>query len=107
MQAVRHLRVYTNLPGIFSASVKQGRTIDLTFAEHPGQVFHGKLVRTADAIDPASRTLLVEVDVDNRKGDLLAGTLAQVHFKVNPVGSSSCSRFRLLSSAAKVCASAP
>jgi RND family efflux transporter MFP subunit len=87
MQAVSTLRVYTNLPGVFSASVKHGETIDLTFAEHPSQVFHGKLVRTSDAIDPTSRTLLVEVDVDNRKGDILAGTLAQVHFKVNPVGS--------------------
>jgi RND family efflux transporter MFP subunit len=87
MQAVQTLRVYTNLPGVFSASVKKGESIDLTFVEHPGQVFHGKLVRTSDAIDPASRTLLVEVDVDNRDGKLLAGTLAQVHFKVNPVGS--------------------
>jgi RND family efflux transporter MFP subunit len=86
MQAVNTLRVYTNLPGVFSASVHKAETIDLTFAEHPAQVFQGKLVRTADAIDPVSRTLLVEVDVDNRKGDLLAGTLAQVHFKVNPVG---------------------
>jgi RND family efflux transporter MFP subunit len=86
LQAVQTLRVYTNLPGVFSASVKKGSTIDLTFVEHPGQITHGKLVRTADAIDPASRTLLVEIDVDNRKGNLLAGTLAQVHFKVNPVG---------------------
>jgi len=87
MQAVNTLRVYTNLPGVFSASVKRGETIDLTFAEYPGQTFHGKLVRTADAIDPASRTLLVEIDVNNRDGRLLAGTLAQVHFKVSPVGS--------------------
>jgi RND family efflux transporter MFP subunit len=87
MQAVQTLRVYTNLPGIFSGSVKKGQTIDLTFAEHPGKTFQGKLVRTSDAIDPGSRTLLVEIDIDNRKGDLLAGTLAQVHFKVNPVGS--------------------
>jgi len=86
LQAVQTLRVYTNLPGVFSASVKKGSTIDLTFVEHPGQVTHGKLVRTADAIDPTSRTLLVEIDVDNRGGNLLAGTLAQVHFKVNPVG---------------------
>jgi len=86
VQAVNTLRVYTNLPGIYSASVKKGEIIDLTFAEHPNQTFHGKLVRTADAIDPASRTLLVEIDVDNRDGKLLAGTLAQVHFKVNPVG---------------------
>jgi RND family efflux transporter MFP subunit len=86
VQAVNTLRVYTNLPGVYSASVKKGEIIDLTFAEHPNQTFHGKLVRTADAIDPASRTLLVEIDVDNRDGKLLAGTLAQVHFKVNPVG---------------------
>jgi RND family efflux transporter MFP subunit len=85
LQAVQTLRVYTNLPGIYSASVRKGETIDLTFAEHPGQTFHGKLVRTADAIDPASRTLLVELQVDNRDGKLLAGTLAQVHFKVNPI----------------------
>jgi len=87
MQAVNVLRVYTNLPGVFSASVKRGETIDLTFAEYPSKTFHGKLVRTSDAIDPNSRTLLVEIDVDNRDGQLLAGTLAQVHFKVNPVGS--------------------
>jgi len=87
LQAVQTLRVYTNLPGIFSASIKKGEVIDLTFAEHPGQTFHGKLVRTADAIDPASRTLLVEIDVDNRDGKLLAGTLAQVHFNVNPIAS--------------------
>ena len=87
IQAVQTLRVYTNLPGIFSASVHRGDLIDLTFAEHPGQVIKGKVVRTADAIDPTSRTLLVEIDVDNRSGNLLAGTLAQVHFKVNPVGS--------------------
>jgi RND family efflux transporter MFP subunit len=86
MQAVQTLRVYTNLPAVFSGSIKKGEIIDLTFVEHPGQVTHGKLVRTADAIDPTSRTLLVEIDVDNRTGNLLAGTLAQVHFKVNPVG---------------------
>jgi RND family efflux transporter MFP subunit len=87
LQAVQTLRVYTNLPGIFSGSVKKGETIDLTFVEHPAQTFHGKLVRTSDAIDPASRTLLVEVDVDNRDGKLLAGTLAQVHFKINELAS--------------------
>ena len=43
-------------------------------------------MRTADAIDPTSRTLLVEIDVDNRKGELLPGSLAQVHFKTPPAG---------------------
>ena len=88
IQAVQTLRIYTNLPGVFSASARRGETIDMTFAEHPGKTFQGKLVRTADAIDPASRTLLVEVDFDNRKGELLAGTLAQVHFKINSLGNS-------------------
>ncbi len=87
LQAVQTLRIYTSLPGAYSASAKKGSSIDMTFVEHPGQVTHGKLVRTADSIDPATRTLLVEIDVDNRKGELLAGTLAQVHFKVAPITS--------------------
>jgi RND family efflux transporter MFP subunit len=81
LQALGTLRVYTNLPQIYSQSVKRGDKIDLTFAEYAGRTFQGTLVRTADAIDPASRTLLVEIDVDNRSGQLLPGALAQVHFK--------------------------
>jgi RND family efflux transporter MFP subunit len=81
MQALSTLRVYTNLPQVYSAMVKRGTKIPLTFPEYPGKTFTGTLVRTADAIDPASRTLLVEVDVDNRDGKLLPGSLAQVHFK--------------------------
>jgi multidrug efflux pump subunit AcrA (membrane-fusion protein) len=60
--------------------------IGLIFPEHPGKTFQGTLVRTADAIDPVSRTLLVEIDVDNRSGQLMPGALAQVHFKTPPVG---------------------
>ena len=60
-------------------------------------------MRTADAIDPASRTLLVEIDVDNRAGELLPGSLAQVHFKTPPAGPpSSCPPPRS-SSAGKGC----
>jgi RND family efflux transporter MFP subunit len=81
LQAIQTLRVYANLPQLYSAKVKRGSKIDLTFAEHVGKIYQGTLVRTADAIDPASRTLLVEVDVDNRDGELLPGSLAQVHFK--------------------------
>ncbi|MGD0732622.1 MAG: efflux RND transporter periplasmic adaptor subunit [Terracidiphilus sp.] len=81
MQAIHILRVYANLPQIYSQSAKRGAKIDLTFPEHPGKTFQGILTRTADAIDPVSRTLLVEIDVDNRAGQLLPGSLAQVHFK--------------------------
>jgi RND family efflux transporter MFP subunit len=86
LQAIQTLRVYTNLPQLYSQNVKRGARIGLTFAEHPGKTYQGTLVRTADAIDPASRTLLVEIDVDNRAGELLPGSLAQVHFKTPPAG---------------------
>jgi RND family efflux transporter MFP subunit len=86
LQALETLRVYTNVPQLYSQTLKRGMKIGLTFPEHPGKIFEGTLVRTADAIDPASRTLLVEVDVNNRSGELLPGALAQVHFKTPPVG---------------------
>jgi RND family efflux transporter MFP subunit len=81
MQALQTLRVYTNVPQLFSQTMKRGMKVDLTFPEYPGKTFEGTLVRTADAIDPVSRTLLVEVDVDNHAGQLMPGSLAQVHFK--------------------------
>ena len=86
MQALQTLRVYTNIPQLYSQTLKRGMKIALTFPEYPEKTFEGTLVRTADAIDPVSRTLLVEVDLDNRSGELMPGALAQVHFKVPPVG---------------------
>ena len=81
MQAAQTLRVYTNVPQLYVDTAKRGLKLDLTFPEYPGKTFQGTLVRTADAIDPASRTLLVEIDVNNRDGELFPGSLAQVHFK--------------------------
>jgi len=86
LQAINTLRVYANLPQVESGGVKRGDKIDLTFPEHAGKTYQGTLARTADAIDPVSRTLLVEIDVDNRKGELLPGSLAQVHFKTPVAG---------------------
>jgi RND family efflux transporter MFP subunit len=86
MQALQTLRVYTNVPQLFSQTMKRGMKVGLTFPEYPGKTFEGTLVRTADAIDPVSRTLLVEVDVDNRSGTLMPGSLAQVHFKTPSAG---------------------
>ncbi len=80
------MRVYTNVPQLYTQTLKRGMKIGLTFPEHPGRTYEGTLVRTADAIDPASRTLLVEIDLDNRSGELMPGALAQVHFKTPPVG---------------------
>lgn len=81
--AIRNLRVYVNLPQQYSQAAKPGIVANLTLQEFPGRVFLGKLVRTADSIDPASRTLLVEVDVDNAKGELLPGAYAEVHLSVS------------------------
>jgi len=76
------LRVYVNVPEEYSQVAKAGITATLTLAEFPGKEFPGRLVRTADAITSATRTLLVEVDVDNPTGQLLSGSYAEVHFKV-------------------------
>jgi RND family efflux transporter MFP subunit len=86
MQALETLRVYTYVPQLYSQSLKRGMKIALVFPEHLGKTYEGTLVRTADAIDPASRTLLVEIDLDNRSGELLPGSLAQVQFKTPLVG---------------------
>jgi RND family efflux transporter MFP subunit len=79
------LRVYVNVPQPYSLACVPGVPATLTLAEFPNRSFEGKVVRTAKAIDLNSRTLLVEVDVPNPKGELYPGAYAQVHFKIkNP-----------------------
>ncbi len=82
ISAIRKLRVYVNVPQQYSASARPGLSADVTLPEFPGRRFNGTLVRTSDAIDAASRTLLVEVDVDNPTGQLLPGAYAEVHFQI-------------------------
>lgn len=77
------LRVYVNVPQVYAPACVPGLHATLTLAEFPGKTFDGKIVRTARAIDPASRTLLVEVDVKNPTGELYPGAYAQVHLKLN------------------------
>jgi len=76
------LRVYVNVPEEYSRGVKVGMTADLALAEFPGRTFQGNLVRTADAINMTTRTLLVEIDVPNPTNTLLTGSYAEVHLKV-------------------------
>jgi RND family efflux transporter MFP subunit len=82
MSAIRKLRVYVNVPQQYSASARPGLPAAITLPEFPGRRFNGTLVRTANSIDLASRTLLVEVDVDNPTGELLPGAYAEVHFQI-------------------------
>jgi RND family efflux transporter MFP subunit len=83
VSAINVLRVYVNVPQIYSQAAVPGTTAQLALSEFPGQTFTGKLVRTARAIDPASRTLLVEFDVDNRDGKLMPGAYTEVHLNVH------------------------
>lgn len=76
------LRVYVNVPEEYSQVARPGLGATLSLAEFPGRQFPGKLVRTAEAINPSTGTLLTEVDVNNPTGQLLSGSYAQVHFKV-------------------------
>ena len=78
----RVLRVYVNVPEEYSRGMKVGMTADLILTEFPGRRFQGKLVRTADAINMTTRTLLIEIDVDNPTGTLLTGSYAEVHLAI-------------------------
>jgi len=82
MAAIRTLRLYVSVPEVYSRAARPGAPATLTLDEFPGQIFRGTLVRNANSIDIASRTLLVEVDVDNPTGQLLPGAYVFVHLKL-------------------------
>lgn len=83
ISAVDTLRVFINVPQVYAPDARKGVTATLTLPQYPGRQFKGKLVRTSDSVDPATRTLLAEVDVDNRLGELLPGSYTQVHLNVS------------------------
>jgi RND family efflux transporter MFP subunit len=82
MAQVDTLRVYTSVPQAYAPSIKAGGKAFITLQEFPGRKFEGVIARTAEAIDPATRTLLTEVDVINKDGVLLPGSFGQIHFAV-------------------------
>ena len=82
LAATSKLRVFVSVPENFDSAAQSGAHAALQLAEFPGRTFTGTLVRNANAIDTASRTLLVEVDVDNPTGELLPGAYVSVHLKL-------------------------
>jgi RND family efflux transporter MFP subunit len=76
------LRVFVSVPQSNAPAIRAGLPAYIELREYPGQKFSGKVVRTADSIDPATRTLLTEIDVPNPRGHLLPGSYAEVHFAV-------------------------
>ncbi len=82
------LRIYVSIPETYSPMIHVGATAKVTLDEYPGETFQGFVVRTSNAIDQTSRTLLVEVDVSNKDGRLLPGAYAHVLFSFPTSGTS-------------------
>jgi RND family efflux transporter MFP subunit len=82
LAAIDKLRVYVPVPEVSAAAARTGAQVTLTSDQFPNQIFHGTLVRDSNAIDSQSRTLNVEVDVDNSSGKLMPGSYAFVHIRV-------------------------
>jgi RND family efflux transporter MFP subunit len=82
LAAIQKIRVFVSVPEAYSTSIKSGGKATLTLDEYPDREFEGTIARNSNAIDPSTRTLNVEVDVDNPKGELLPGAYVFVHFKV-------------------------
>lgn len=82
LASIGKLRVYVAVPEAYSAAIKDGSKATLTLDEFPGKTFEGTIARNSNAIDQSTRTLNVEVDVDNPKAELLPGAYVFVHFKV-------------------------
>ncbi len=84
--AIDWLRIYVSVPEDYSPAMHVGAVATVTLDEFPGEKFEGNLVRTSNAIDPASRTLLVEIDVPNKDGKLLPGSYVHVLFSIPTSG---------------------
>ena len=80
--SINPLRVYVNVPQVDSPWAMPGVQAYLTMPQYPSRRFPGKIVRNAEAIEQASRTLLTEVDVANPSGEILPGAYAEVHLKL-------------------------
>ncbi len=76
------LRVYVQVPEAYASATVPGLTAQLRFAEQANRDFPAKIVRNSNALDPVLRTLQVELELDNAKGEIFPGAYAEVHFKL-------------------------
>jgi len=81
---MRRLRLYVSVPQTYAASMKPGLTAELIFPDRPGKTYSATLDSTSNAIDASTRTLLAQLVIDNKNGELLPGAYAEVHFKLPP-----------------------
>src|SRR6202140_3660809 len=80
------IRAYVSVPESYAPSIRAGLGAYLELTQYPGQKFQDRVVRTAESIDPGTRTLLTEVDVPNHTGALPPGGYAQAHLQVKVTG---------------------
>jgi RND family efflux transporter MFP subunit len=78
---VSRLRIYVSVPEVDLVSARNGADVGLTLDEYPDKVYRGTVVRTSDAIDLASRTMRVEIDLNNPNDEVKAGAYLRVHFE--------------------------
>ena len=77
------LRVYVYVPQAYAQRMKAGDTVSISQKELPGQIFHGTVARTAGAIDVATRTMQLEINLQNKDNTLLAGAYVEVALPVS------------------------
>ncbi len=78
------IRVFVNVPQPYFRLIKVGGKTDIFIQEFPERIFKGTIARTSKSLDPLSRTLLTEIHVDNKDGEILIGLYAEVHFHLIP-----------------------
>jgi RND family efflux transporter MFP subunit len=83
ISSIQKLRVFISVPQVYSSDARTGVTATLTLPQFPGRTFKGTLVRKSDAVDPVTRTMVAEIEVDNSKGELFPGSYTQVHLNVS------------------------
>ncbi|MHB1958060.1 MAG: efflux RND transporter periplasmic adaptor subunit, partial [Acidobacteriaceae bacterium] len=82
MSSMDTVRIFVNVPDVYVSEARPGVKTDIDVPGYPGRIFKGTIVRTANAINLNTRTLMVEVDIPNRKHELLPGAYAQVHLQL-------------------------
>jgi multidrug efflux pump subunit AcrA (membrane-fusion protein) len=82
VSSMNTVRIFVNVPGVYVSEARPGVKTNIDVAAYPGRIFKGTIVRTANAIDLNTRTLLVEVDIPNPQHELLPGAYGQVHLQL-------------------------
>ena len=82
LAAINKLRVFVSVPQMYAQAARPGTPTIVTLEESPGKALHGTLARTSNALDPVSRTMLSEVEVDNPAGEVLPGAYVVVRLRV-------------------------